>query len=193
MQSFLLPTANTTKIDKINRNFLWNKDENSSSPNLIGLDKVCQPKCYGGLGLRKASVNNIALQLKLLWRIIKDPNNMWVLMVSKKYLKLDDLWQHIPSSASSWQWKKLMSLRPIMRKGLRWQVGNGAHISFWFDNWVYAFPLADLFPEVYKDASLKVSDFIHQGNQWNSSLLGTLVPQDIVKDISALYLPSSNV
>ena len=87
MQSFSLPGGVLHDLDKINRNFLWNKSPDCRSANLIGWDRVCQPKCFGGLGIRKASINNIALQMKLLWRLISDPENNWVSLVSKKYLK----------------------------------------------------------------------------------------------------------
>lgn len=53
MQSFTLPSYNLTKLDKINRNFFWNKDSNSKSPNLIGWDNVCKPKDLGGFGSEK--------------------------------------------------------------------------------------------------------------------------------------------
>lgn len=68
-----------------------------------------------------------------------------------------------------------MSLRATFRKGIRWQVGNGVKISFWFDNWVYAFPLVDLFQDQQHDVSLKVSDFISRGNQWMVSKLENFV------------------
>lgn len=87
----------------------------------------------------------------------------------------------------------IMSLRPILRKGLRWHIGDGASISFRLDNWVYAIPLADLFTDVYKEATLKVSDFISQENQWKTSLLGNFVPPNIVQDIIGMFIPSSNI
>lgn len=67
IQSFLLPSSNTSSLDRINRNFLWNEEQDSASPNLIGWDKLYKPKCYGGLGIRKANVNNVALQFKVIW------------------------------------------------------------------------------------------------------------------------------
>ena len=67
MQSFYLPQSILSGLDKSYRNFFWNKDPLAKSANLIGWNKVCLPKIYGGLGIRKADVNNVALQMKLLW------------------------------------------------------------------------------------------------------------------------------
>lgn len=70
--------------------------------NLIAWDKKFKPKFFGGRGIRKANVNNIALQLKLLWRNLKDSDNIWVFMVTRKYLKNYSLWNNVsPMSASS--------------------------------------------------------------------------------------------
>ena len=66
MQAFSLPPTILSSLDKSYRNFFWNKPRLSKSPKLIGWDKICQPKKYGGLGIRKAKINNVALQFKLL-------------------------------------------------------------------------------------------------------------------------------
>ena len=126
------------------RNFFWNKDRLNGSSNLIGWDRICKPKSFGGLGLRKAEANNVALQLKLLWKIINDNNSLWVKLVRKKYVKNDSLLAHKVLSVASWQWKNLMRLRDIFSQGLRWQIGNGADIRFWEDNWLFQYPLATI-------------------------------------------------
>ncbi|XP_048491639.1 uncharacterized protein LOC104900847 [Beta vulgaris subsp. vulgaris] len=123
MQSFLLPKTILNKLDSSYRNFFWNKENQSKSPNLIGWDRICTPKPFGGLGFRKADVNNIAHQMKLLWRLLKNDNNLWVILAKRKYCKNRDFLNYKVSPNSSWQWKKLMSLRPLFRSGLRWQVG----------------------------------------------------------------------
>lgn len=79
----------------------------------------------GGLGFRKAKVTNLGFQLKLLWKIIAIPDNFWVTLVHKKYLRNESLWSYSPSRNSSWQWRNLMRLRPIIKRGFKWQLGNG--------------------------------------------------------------------
>lgn len=65
--------------------------------------------------------------------------------------------------------------------------------SFWFDNWVYAFPLAELFEDAHHDASFKVSDFISHDNQWMSSKLEKFVSTKFVKDIVSMFIRFSSM
>ena len=89
MQSFLLPSTVHKELDKTYKDFFWNKSDNYRP--LIHWDEVCKSKKNGGMGLRKAEETNIALQLKLLWKIISEPENIWVKLIKEKYLKDVDL------------------------------------------------------------------------------------------------------
>ena len=40
-------------------------------------DRICTPKSEGGLGILKAEDLNNALQMKLLWKLLIDKDNMW--------------------------------------------------------------------------------------------------------------------
>ena len=104
MQSLSLPSSILDGLDKSYRNFYWNKPPDSKAPNSIGWDKVCKPKRNGGLGIRKAKVNNMALQFKLLWKIIDSPENLWVNLVSRKYLRSASLFYYKVKANVSWQW-----------------------------------------------------------------------------------------
>ena len=79
MQSFMLPSYLHSELDKINREFFWNKETNHKS--LISWDRICKPRDIGGLDIRKIEVFNKALQMKLLWKIITEPDNIWLRIV----------------------------------------------------------------------------------------------------------------
>ena len=130
MQSFLLPKSILVNLDKTYRIFFWNKDNTNNSPNLIGWDRVCKPKSAGGLGFRKAEATNHALQMKLLWRIIKDDNNLWVRLVRKCYIKNNNIFSIKASKSASWQRRNLLRLLDTFKKGLRWHLGDDKSIKF---------------------------------------------------------------
>ncbi len=92
MQSFMLPKNILQDLDNINKKFYWNKGDKHRP--LIHWDEVCRSKKNGGTGIRKAEEVNIALQLKLLWKIIAEPDNVWVQIIKEKYLKEESLMKY---------------------------------------------------------------------------------------------------
>ena len=53
MQCFQLPSATHKQIDRISRNFFWQKSNDSNGLPMVSWDKICRPKKSGGLRLRK--------------------------------------------------------------------------------------------------------------------------------------------
>lgn len=90
MQGIRIPNYIAKAIDKKNKDsFLENNmdsDNNHGSLSLVSWDKICKPKCEGGLGIRKFQDVNAAIIVKLRWKVLKDPDNLWVRVVSAKYL-----------------------------------------------------------------------------------------------------------
>ncbi|XP_026419771.1 uncharacterized protein LOC113315730 [Papaver somniferum] len=56
--------------ERMLRNFLWTGDPSTRKMVTIKWDKVCAPLEEGGLGLKRLSVINKALLMKLLWKIL---------------------------------------------------------------------------------------------------------------------------
>lgn len=57
-----------------------------SSISLISWDKVYRLNCEGGLGIRKMQDLNAALLTKLGWKVFTELDNLWVNVMSAKYL-----------------------------------------------------------------------------------------------------------
>ncbi|KAJ1407307.1 telomere repeat-binding factor 1-like protein [Sesbania bispinosa] len=76
-------------------------------------------------------------------------------------------------------------------KGLRWIVGNGLKVSFWFDNCLpCGGPLADLVSEPIPSSMLnwKVHQFVTAG-MWNMNLLRPYLPHNILLEIQNHPVP----
>ena len=84
-----------------------------------------------------------------------------------------------------------MSLRPLLKKGLRWQIGNGRGISFWDDNWVFQYPISQVVSPPPGSEELKVSDVLNEFGGWDRARIDQLVPSHVGEKISSLFLPSS--
>lgn len=61
MQPLWFPQGVCEDIDRTCRNFLWPKNCNTRSWNLVKLEKIIKPKGMGGLGMKLARTMNVAL------------------------------------------------------------------------------------------------------------------------------------
>ena len=63
---FKIPASVATKIERLQRDFLWSKVREGKRDHLISWDVVCNPKAKGGLGFGNISLRNLALLRKWL-------------------------------------------------------------------------------------------------------------------------------
>ena len=61
LSHFTIPTHVANKIEKMQRDFLWEGMGGESKSHLVSCDKVCVPMANGGLGIRKLIIFNKAL------------------------------------------------------------------------------------------------------------------------------------
>ena len=86
-----------------------------------------------------------------------------------------------------------MSLRPIFKADLRWQVGNGRLINFWQDNWVFPYPLIKIIQNPIVSNALKVIDFISHDKRWQLDLVSAILPIHIFELIIKVFIPSNDI
>ncbi|KAH7547090.1 hypothetical protein FEM48_Zijuj01G0270200 [Ziziphus jujuba var. spinosa] len=88
MTTFLLPSGVYDDLDGLVRKFWW-----ESKPNAIGYlalkawKDICKPKEFGGLGFRKFKDMNLALLVKLEWKLARREECLWTRMMKAKYLQ----------------------------------------------------------------------------------------------------------
>lgn len=58
------------RLDKLAREFIW-RGNNERGVNLVNWNIVTKPRNVGGLGVRTARLQNIALLGKLIWGCVK--------------------------------------------------------------------------------------------------------------------------
>ena len=183
MQCFELPKQNTKMLDKVHRNFFWKKSNVDKGLPMISWEKICRPKKFGGLGFRKTTAINLAFQCKLAWKILQEKENLWVAIMTAKYLKHSNFLIVTPKPSDSPVWKSVLRSRSLLKKGLRWIVGTGENISFWWDNWVDNFNLIEL---LGRDSSLlsnpdcTVGNFITRDKNWDLPKLRIVLDNDLI-------------
>ncbi|KAL8091470.1 hypothetical protein AgCh_033904 [Apium graveolens] len=96
---------------------------------------VCLPREEGGLGLKNMLEWNKAQLIGHLLKIITNSGTLWALWVNKTVLKEKHLWTTKLPTNCSWNWKKILKLRPLALQFVSFRIGNGESISLWFDPW----------------------------------------------------------
>lgn len=65
----------------------FSKVPNNKHGSLPLVSWICRPNCEGGLGIRKFLDVNAANLAKLGWKVLKEVDNLWVRVVTAKYLR----------------------------------------------------------------------------------------------------------
>ncbi|GKU99672.1 hypothetical protein SLEP1_g12482 [Rubroshorea leprosula] len=126
-------------LDPSQWNFIWGTNEFHHKIHLVGWDTICQPKDFGGLGIKKARDTDLIAVAKLNWRLHTDKRHLWKDVISKKYY-VDNPRISLPTSGSP-VIKSIAKGYSIFKDGIRWTAFTGHSILFWSDCWVGKTPL----------------------------------------------------
>ena len=98
---------------------------------------ICTPKNLGGQEIIPFLRFNQTALAKLGWKILTQPENLWVRTMEAKYLRNSSYFYSKSRPSHYVAWKGILSSRHIILDGLRWIVGDGNSINFWNFNWCY--------------------------------------------------------
>lgn len=101
MQTMKLPASVCEHLDRLNKNFIWGDTPDRKKLHLVKWDKVCKDKDCGGLGIKSAKKQNLALLAKLGWKMYTQEDCLWVNILRDKYLCNHDIFswpRHRPAS-----------------------------------------------------------------------------------------------
>ncbi|CAN0837158.1 LINE-1 retrotransposable element ORF2 protein [Linum grandiflorum] len=178
---FLLPKSLHKKMDTVLRNFWWAGDGQRRSIHWVSSYKLTSSKDMGGLGFKSFRDFNIAFLAKLGWKIIQQPQALWVRLLKALYFHRSDFISAQRHYRPSWIWNSIMEGRSALMLGLRKNLGNGQSTML-DEAW---FPAADDFHcNPAPHLNCLISECILQPqNIWNSSKLHTIFPPDTVREI----------
>ncbi|KAI5313939.1 hypothetical protein L3X38_043115 [Prunus dulcis] len=78
MNIFKFPTTLCKEIDSVLAGFWWGQNGDNRKLHWINWDTLGQPKHEGGMGFRNLHEFNLALLAKQCWRILMEPQSLWV-------------------------------------------------------------------------------------------------------------------
>ncbi|GAA0161361.1 hypothetical protein LIER_17693 [Lithospermum erythrorhizon] len=136
MQFLKLPTQVYKEIDTLLSNYWWGSDTKNKKIHWISWTTLCKSKEEGGLGFRKAQDFNNALLCKQAWRLLTDPNSTLALTYKARYFPNGSFLTAELGTKPSYTWCSLLSIRDLINKGTKWELGNGKNINIWKQRWV---------------------------------------------------------
>ena len=140
---FTIPQAVATRIERIQRNFLWRASEDVFKYPLVAWDKVCLPIESGDLGIRRIGLFNKALLRKWLWHFGNESNRLWCQIIAAKYGEGRGGWctRGVRGSHKCGMWRSIKEGTKNFFSQIQYIVGEGCRVSFWHDLWCGPIPL----------------------------------------------------
>ena len=126
-----------------------------------------------------------------------DEPSLWVQVMHSKYLRNESFLEYTRKSTDSLVWRNMIRCRPLLQQGIRWKLGRGNKIRFWFDNWLDGHNLLDLLNwprDVVSNPYATVSDFITPLRKWDVDKLSQVIPNNtIIQQIRGIDIPLSSL
>ncbi|KAK5812274.1 hypothetical protein PVK06_027701 [Gossypium arboreum] len=97
---------------------------------------MCQPKSYGGLGLRALRDHNTSFIMKLGFKLVIDHSSLWVKVLQSKYGTQSGIPESLSRGRCSFLWRSLSKIWPLLLENLLWSIGDRRNINCWKDTWV---------------------------------------------------------
>ncbi|XP_026384999.1 uncharacterized protein LOC113280607 [Papaver somniferum] len=186
MSCFILPKKITNKTDSIQRDFWWGKETDYKGYYPRSYSCLCNPKNKGGLGFRNAHTLNLAMITKLSWRMLTEPNALWVTQLKPRYFRNSSTFKAKILSTSSWIWKCISKGIHLIEQYIIWEIGDGLNTNIWTDRWITNLESnLSSFRTTCNSHLTLVNDLIDPlTKKWNSTLIFNMFPDNIARKIT---------
>ncbi|KAK8644515.1 hypothetical protein V6N13_123820 [Hibiscus sabdariffa] len=196
MQTATLPSYVSTKLESLARDFIWGSSSVSRRVHLVKWADVCKSVSCGGLGLRRMSVQNDAFRMKMAYKLVSDPDCLWVRVLRSKYKVRELIPVSLRRSGSSRFWQGMVKVWEMVCPNLVWNIGDGRSADFWLDSWV-----GNLGPLIFhcNDAdmvsvsSTPVATMVNPDGSWAWDKFQDFLPSSVLLAIAAVRPPSAHV
>ncbi|XP_057808963.1 uncharacterized mitochondrial protein AtMg00310-like [Salvia miltiorrhiza] len=170
MAIFSLPTSLTDEMERLMNSFSWsNKGGSSRGINWMKWDRICVDKKLGGLGFRSLQLLNLALLGKMGWTLLEDPDALFCKVLKAKYFPNGNFLTAPVGHSPSFTWRSICSAQELVRRGVRWRIGNGMNVRVFDGPWLRrddSFWVSSPCPSGF--AGLRVCDLMSpDSNNWD--------------------------
>ena len=187
---FKLPNTLGDEMIGMVQKFWWGETNEKKKTKMVSWDKVCTPK-EEGKGFRDLKAFNLTLLGKQGWRLQTNTSSLVYRVLKAKYFPKSDFLKAKLGSRPSYAWRSILVTLNIIRKGCKWQVGNGASINIWTDKWLNGLSTFKVLTKLntlpnQSSVSLLIDS---ETGEWHDQLVRQVFVPTVVQSI--LSVPSS--
>ncbi|CAN1785001.1 Putative ribonuclease H protein At1g65750 [Linum perenne] len=146
------------------------------------------------MGFKDLKGFNLALLAKQAWNLINNPDSLVSRIYKAKYYPRGSYLTARKASNPSMVWQSLWHAKELVKRGIRWRIGNGENIRIWSDPWLNEEDtcfLTSTRPGALAD--LKVNDLWIPGTkEWDIELIEELFNERDATSIVKLPLNEAN-
>ncbi|CAN1194207.1 Uncharacterized mitochondrial protein AtMg00310 [Linum perenne] len=127
-------------MDSMIRNFFWAGAMDKKSIHWSRAETLCNSKQGGCFGFWNFSDLNLALLAKQGWRILDNPDTLWVRLLKSLYFHNRNFLTAKQGARSSWIWSSIFKVWDTVALRALKRVGDGSSIDLNYDPWVPLLP-----------------------------------------------------
>jgi hypothetical protein len=136
MTCFKFPGGLCAELSSMAMHYWWGQRGEERKIRWLRKQHLSHSKKDGGIGFRNLQLFNIALLACQGWRLLQHPNSLVFRILKAKYFPTQSFLEASVRGHASYLWRSICEAKESLKLGLRWRVGNGAHIKIWKDAWV---------------------------------------------------------
>ncbi|KAA3460220.1 reverse transcriptase [Gossypium australe] len=187
----LLSVGVCQDLENLMSKFWWQNSKTNKGIHWCRWRELCIPKAQGGLGFKDLEFFNLALLAKQGWKILMQPNCLFVRVMKSKYFPRGDFMSARLGSYPSFTWRSILGARHVLEEGLGWRVGNGEDISIWNDAWIPGPGHGRVQCQAVDIRFTKVADLIDkEATTWKQDVICSLFGEEQSRCILAIPLVS---
>ncbi|XP_010523251.1 PREDICTED: uncharacterized protein LOC104801631, partial [Tarenaya hassleriana] len=141
--TFVLLKFILKEIDSLCSRFIWQHAWDHSPSYRVSWTVICKPKKEGGVGIRMIEETHVVFRLKFVLLLLTKAGPLWVAWIRHNVFKGKTYWEVKETTTITWNLKKLLRLKVMVRPFTKINLGDGKKTSFWYDSWLPLGPLID--------------------------------------------------